>query len=126
MIIEQAIKIFLLTKTEITDLTTVNRINYSVLPQGPIYPWITFFRYSNPISNDIDLVHTYLQFDVWASTYVGAIELAAILRGVLNREKATLSGFGIKQISFENEGYMYEPDTKLHHSDVSFKVVYLE
>lgn len=125
MIIEQAIKTFLLTKTTITNLVG-QRIEYGELPQGPTYPFLTFFRYSNPIDNDINLAHTYLQFDCWSSTYVGAFQLAYELRKVLNREKRRLSGIGVKQISFEGEGYIYEPDTKLHHVDNSFKVIYFE
>ena len=125
MIAEQAIKEFLLTKTEITSLVG-QRINYGVLPQGPSYPYITFFRYSNPFNNDINLAHTYLQIDIWSLTYTGAVKLAKVLRDTINREKRVISGIGIKQISYENEGYVYEPDTKLHHIDVSFKILYFE
>ena len=125
MTIEQAIKIFLLKKTEITDIVG-QRINYSTLPQGPTYPYLTFFRYSNPVDNDIDLAHTYLQFDSWALTYIEAVQLAYVLRNIIKREKGIFSGIGIKQISFLNEGYSYEPDTKLHHIDNNFKVIYFE
>jgi hypothetical protein len=125
MTLEQAIKIFLRTKSEITDIVGT-RIDYSTLPQGPDYPYLTFFRYSNPIDNTIDLAHTYLQFDCWALTYIEAVNLARTLRTILNREKGVFSGIGIKQISFVSEGYDFEPDTKLHHVDNSFKAVYFD
>jgi len=125
MTIEQAIKILLLTKSEITDIFG-QRINYATLPQGPTYPYLTFFRYSNPVSNDIDLAHTYLQFDHWALTYIESINSARVLRSVINREKGVFNGIGVKQISFVAEDYMYEPDTKLHHVSNDFKVIYFE
>jgi hypothetical protein len=123
--IEQAIKTLLLNKKDLTDIVD-RRINYSMLPQGSTYPHLTFFRYSNPVDNDIDLAHTYLQFDSWALTYIEAINLAKVLRSIIKREKGIFSGIEIKQISFIGEGYNYEPDTKLHHVDNNFKVVYFE
>jgi hypothetical protein len=125
MTVEQAIKTYLKTKTEITSLVGT-RLDYSKLPEGPTYPYLTFFRYSNPVDSSINLAHTYLQFDCWALTYIEALDLSYALRGVLNREKNILSGVGIKQITFIDEGYQYEPDTKLHHLDASYKVLYLE
>src|SRR4030042_6919237 len=115
MTIEQAIKNFLLTKTGITDLTTVNRINYGVLPQGSAYPWLTFFRISKNNEHDIDKADIYFQFDSWALTYIGAIELADEVRKALQREKGIFSGISIIQGVYQNEDYNYEPDTKLHH-----------
>jgi hypothetical protein len=125
MTIEQAIKIYLKTKTEITSIVGT-RLDYSKLPEGPTYPYLTFFRYSNPVDSSINLAHTYLQFDSWALTYIEALNLSYALRGVINREKNILSGIGIKQITFLDEGYQYEPDTKIHHVDSSYKVLYIE
>ncbi|OFW52739.1 MAG: hypothetical protein A2163_11610 [Actinobacteria bacterium RBG_13_35_12] len=125
MTIEQAIKIFLLSKTGITDLVG-QRLNYGVLPQGPTYPYLTFFRINKTNEHDIDKTDVYFQFDSWALTYIGAVELADEVRKALQREKGIFSGISIIQGVYQNEDYNYEPDTKLHHIASDFKIVYRE
>jgi hypothetical protein len=125
MTIEQAIKIFLLTKTTITDLVG-QRIEYGKLPQGPTYPYLTFFRINNNNAHDIDVTSVYFQFDSWAMTYIGVVELADEVRKALQREKSVLSGINVIQGVYQNEDYNYEPDTKLHHVASDFKIIYRE
>lgn len=125
MTIEQAIKVFLLTKTSITDLVST-RINYGVLPQGPTYPYLTFFRINKINEHDIDKADIYLQFDSWALTYMGAVELANEVRKALQREKGIFSGIPVIQGVYQNEDYNYEPDTKLHHIASDFKIIFKE
>lgn len=123
MTIEQAIKEHLLTKTSITDLVG-QRINYGMLPQGATYPYITFFRITNRVAHDIDSGSIYFQFDSWAQTYIGAVELASEIRLALQREKGILSGLPVIQGVYQNEGYSYESDTKLHHIATDMKIIY--
>ena len=125
MTIEQAIKIFLLTKTSITNLVG-QRLDYGVLPQGPTYPYLTFFRINKNNEHDIDKADVYFQFDSWANTYIGAVELADEVRKALQREKGIFSGISIIQGVYQNEDYNYEPDTKLHHIASDFKIIFRE
>ena len=125
MTIEQAIKIFLLKKTEVTNIVG-QRINYSTLPQGPTYPYLTFFRINNISAHDIDVTSVYFQFDSWALTYIAVVELANQVRKALQREKRVLSGINVIQGVYQNEDYNYESDTKLHHIASDFKIIYRE
>ena len=125
MTIEQAIKIFLLKKTEITNIVG-QRISYATLPQGPTYPYLTFFRINNINAHDIDVSSVYFQFDSWALTYIAAVELASQVRKALQREKRVLSGINVIQGVYLNEDYNYESDTKLHLVSSDFKIIYRE
>lgn len=123
MTIEQAIKNFLLTKTDITNLVG-NRIYYSTLPQNPTYPAISFFRVSNIRQHDIDSGSVYYQFDVWTKTYIQGIEIANEIRLALQREKSVMDKIPIIQGVYINEDDGYEPDTKLYHIASDFKIIY--
>lgn len=125
MTIENAIKIFLLTKADLTAIVGT-RINYATLPQGPTYPYLTFFRVSNSAQHDIDVGTVLFQFDSWATTYIGAIELAIQVKKALQREKSIMSGITVIQGVYRSEDYQYEPDTKLHHISTDMEIFYKE
>lgn len=120
MTIEQAIKEFLLTKIS----TVGNRIYYSNLPQNPTYPAISFFRISNIRQHDIDSGSVYYQFDVWTLTYIQGVELAEQIRFALQREKSVINNIPVIQGVYLNEDDGYEPDTKLYHIAMDFKIIY--
>jgi len=121
--IELAIKNILLARNAIIALVS-NRIYYSILPQKPIYPAISFFRVSNFRQHNIDISSLRFQFDCWALTYAQAVQLANEIRLALQREKGIFSGFSIIQGVYLNEQYFYESDTKLHHIAVDMKIIY--
>ena len=125
MTIEIAIKTFLLGKVAITNIVGT-RIYYATLPQGPTYPVLSFFRINKISEHDIDKADAYLQFDSWATTYIGAIELANEVRKALQREKGIFGGIAIIQGVYQNEDYQFESDTLLHHVASDFKIIYKE
>lgn len=126
MTIEQAIKIFLLKKTGITNLVG-QRIYYPNLPQNPTYPAITFFLITGLRHHDIDVAYPYYQFDSWASTYMQSIQLANEIRLALQREKGILNNIPVLQGVFKNESDVEEPDNpNLFHRASDYKIIYRE
>lgn len=125
MTIEQAVKVFLLTKVGITNIVGT-RINYATLPQGPTYPYLTFFRVSNTAQHDIDVGAVLFQFDSWALTYIAVVELAIQVKKALQREKSVMTTITVIQGVYRGEDYQYEPDTKLHHIATDIEVFYRE
>jgi len=123
MTVEQAVKTFLLGKVSITNIVST-RIYYSVLPQTPTYPAISFFRVSNIRQHDIDIGSAYYQFDIWSLMYIQSVELANEIRKALQREKSIMSGIPIIQGVYQNEMDLYEPATKLFHIALDIKIIY--
>jgi len=125
MTIEQATKVFLLTKVNLTNIVGT-RIEYGELPQGPVYPYLTFFRVTNTSQHDIDVGAVIFQFDSWATTYIGAVELAIEIKKALQREKSVMSGITVIQGVYRNENYTFEQDTLLHHIATDMEIFYKE
>ena len=62
MTIEEALKIYLLSKTEITDIIG-DRLYPEVLPQDVDFPALTYLEVSNPVFHDVDIHNPALGID---------------------------------------------------------------
>jgi hypothetical protein len=121
--IELVIKNKMLARSQIVTLIT-DRIYYSVLPQNPTFPAISFFRVSNPRHHHIDVAYPRFQFDYWALTYSQAVELANEGRLALQREKGIFTGINVIQGVYLGEESLYEQDTKLYRISQDMKIIY--
>lgn len=126
MTIEQAIKTFLATKTGITNLVSTRIYLEGHLPQSPTYPSLSFFKVSGFRHHDIDVASPRFQFDCWALTKTQSIQLADEVISALQRERNVLSGIEVIQGVYLNEFDLDEPDTKIYHRAVDFKIIYRE
>lgn len=122
--IELSIKNKLLARSEIVALVST-RIYYSILPQNPVLPAISFFKVSNYRPHDLDIALPRFQFDSWSTTYAQATQIANEIRLALQREKGTWTGMSIIQGIYLNEEMFYENDTKIYHIASDFNIIYM-
>ena len=128
MTIEEALKTYLLSKTEITNII-VDRLYPLILPQDPEYPALTYFEVSNPVSHDVDIAYPRFQFSNWAEKYSDAKALKDAVKEVLQRYKGVMgggSGVKVTQIVFLNSFDMYDPETGVYHIPADYKIIYRE
>ena len=128
MTIKEALKIYLLSKTEITDIIS-DRLYPEVLPQGTEYPALTYLEVSNPVFHDVDIAYPRFQLSSWAETYLEADTLKNAIKEVMQRYKGIMGGTGgvhVTQIVFFNSFDMYDPDTKIYHVPSDYKIIYRE
>lgn len=105
------------------------RVYPSILPQSVTYPAVSFFRVSSErphaMGVDAGVVIAMYQFDVWASTYTAARQVAKQLILALQRWR-TSTGVTVQDAFIEGETEFYEKDILLHHIAVDVTVFYRE
>lgn len=122
MEIRQALKNWLLATPGVTALVG-QRIYPNKLPQGSIYPQITFFKVSDPkvrqLSGPSGLSYPRLQIDCWAKSLDAAKDVAEAVRisngGIstvsrLDGYSGSMSGVTVQNVSFEDQRDAYFPD----------------
>ena len=128
MTIEEALKIYLLSKTEITDIIG-DRLYPEVLPQDVDFPALTYFEVSNPVFHDVDIAYPRFQLSSWTKTYLEAKTLRNAIKEVMQRFKGVMgggSGVKVAQVVFENSFDMYDSETGIYHIPSDYKIIYRE
>jgi len=121
--IEEALRSKLLSNTTLAGLVS-DRIYILKLPQNPTYPAVTFFKLTGQRHLDLDVAFPYFQFDIWASSYSSAREVANKIRTSLIREKGTWGSVKIINAIFINEFDLYEDETGIFHIVSEFKIIH--
>jgi hypothetical protein len=128
MTIEEALHEYLSGKTEITDLVG-ERIYPIVLPQGVLYPALTYIKISGPVLHDVDIAYPRLQLGSWGDKYSDVKQLAAAVKEVLQRFKGIMGsspGIRVSQVVFVNELDFYDPETGTYHIPADYTIIYRE
>ncbi len=127
MSVEANILTYLLTISAITDIV-VARIYIHDLPQEATFPAITYHRISNvkTISQDGDsnLDNDRFQFSCWSYTFVEITTLVDALETALHCYKGAMGDMTAGSSFLENKPSIFEPDTKLFHVPVDFKITH--
>jgi len=132
MLIDEALITHLLAQTAITAL--VGRKIYPVIaPQNVVAPYIVVFKVDGPRDHSHDgashLANPRFQLSVFSTTYSEAKAIAAALQAALEGYTGTMGGAGgvaVNGVFYENETDLYEPDTKLYHIAVDYKMWHQE
>lgn len=117
MVIEEALKAYLLTQSDLTALVS-NRIHFLKLPQDPKLPAVVIQKIDSPkihgFSADIGAM-TRIQTTAWTTAYVtcsGVQEaIRAATQNYINTTMGGSSGVPVKNIELDEGPDMYEDET---------------
>jgi hypothetical protein len=132
MVIEEALKTYLLTQPGLTALIS-NRIYPLKLPQGPTLPAIVYQKIDAPrlhgFSADIGVM-TRIQTTSWALTYAGASavqeQIRAATQNYMNQTMGGSGGVEVKNIEFDEGPDSYEDDTERYGKIVDLLIWHTE
>lgn len=137
MLLEQAIRPFLLTQTPVTDLVS-DRIFAETRPEGSPLPAVSFFEVSGNRVESHDgpsrLAGPIYQFSCWASGPKGYVDAAEVRQAVenawtaLGRHQAIGPGDGVRILGtvFVGSGRDFEVDTDIYHAWVRRRIWHRE
>lgn len=119
------LRAFILEQTSLTDLIS-DKLFPSVAPEGTPPPYVCYYEVSSVAWHDLPVAYPRFQFSVFSKRYLEAKNIAAELRGIIQRYKGTMGNTRVIQGVWEGSRELYEPDTKLHHIATDFKLIYRE
>ncbi len=106
-----------------------NRVYPQMIPQAVTMPAISYQRVStirtSVMRNDIDIVRSRFQVDVWAKDFDEGEAITAQVLAALQRYRGTgtveiLAVFSLEEID------LYEPETEIYHQALDFEINYRE
>jgi hypothetical protein len=108
---------------------SVTRIYALFLPQDPTLPAITYQRISGPriqrLNDATEWGQARIQYDCWATTYLGAQTLAAAVRISLNGFVGELATLKVA-IRLDNERDLYEDELHIFRISQDYMVTHTE
>lgn len=116
---------FLLSHESLTELIG-NRLYPSVAPEGTPTPYVCYYEVSGVAWHDIPVAYPRYQFSVFDTRYLGAKNVSAEIRSILQRYKGDIGAYRVIQGVWGGSRELYEPDTKLHHIATDFRLIYRE
>lgn len=137
MLLEQAIRPYLISKPTITNLVS-SRVYLHTRPEGSSLPAVTFFEVNGmrveSHQGPSKLAGPVFQFDAWASGASGAIDVAKIrqaiedaLTGIARNQKIGSSpGVEIQGTIYIGSGSNYTPETGIYHAWVRRRIWHRE
>ena len=131
-ILEEGIVAFLIADTDI-HAVVADRIYPMRIPQGAIFPLITYQRISTAriLTHDSsgatgDLTSPRFQFDGWGVTQKIVKQISDVLRKVLHGKTGAMGGVTIGAALAENEQPEYVPDANLYRGRSDYIIWYEE
>lgn len=125
--IETDLTQFLLSKSIITDI-----VGTRIFPQhisnidGAKFPAISYTRTGRTRvtthSGHAGLSRPMIQIDCWAKTHDEVVDLGNRVVAVLDGFRGLMNGTRVDAVFFENDQFMYEPDTGVYHIPVEVQI----
>jgi len=117
------------TLKAISELTVIvgAKIYSGIAPEGTTASYVCIYEVESQRHHDLDVGYPVYQFSCFSTSYEQSKLMAQLIRYAFQRYKGTLGGAGgvsVIQGVYENETYVYEPDTKLHHVAVNIKFLH--
>jgi hypothetical protein len=100
------------------------RVYPDILPQGPTYPALTYFRVSGPrlyhLRGASGRSTPRYQIDCWAETRLGARVLAEAVRASLSGFHGFMGTTKVGYLRLDNETDFYEETVKVYRTSLDF------
>lgn len=127
--IEQGLVTYLLLDAGLIAIIG-NRLHDDVLPQSPTVPALVWQRISTPReyshSGSSHLAMPRFQFSCWATTRLGAINLANALKGALDAYSGAMGSETVYAAYLENELGSYDGETGLRREILDYRIDHKE
>ena len=125
--IETALYTLLHGRAELEALVDV-RIYPMYLPQSPTFPACAYNRTSSRIisllKNDTNLIEARYEVAAFSKTYNECIEVADQIRQALQRQRGTISGVVIDDITIDDISQDYEQEFEIFESTTDITISY--
>jgi hypothetical protein len=119
----------LLTQSAGLKAIVAARIYPDVMPETPVYPSVTFQRMSGSSergsTSDPPLKSAVYQVSAWAKNRPAASEIAAQIRGALDRKrKVIIDGVQVDDCFYQDDIDLFDFETRTYFTHLTFKIFY--
>ena len=105
-----------------------DRIYPIYLPQSPTFPACAYNRTSSrtisALKADTNLIEARFEVAAFSKSYDECIQLADQIRQALQRNRGSIAGVVVEDVTIDDINDAYEPDFEIHESTIDVSILY--